>query len=103
MKKLLIGLVAMTSTATASEVIPTRYINGSELTPQSVIFKSQRVEWEMAHDCDLNINAESLVDVRPANDMMPIRTARLAKNSSLVITVDGQKNICKIESINTLG
>ena len=103
MKHLLIGLVAMTSTATASEVIPVRHINGTELTPQSVIFKSQKLEWEVAHDCDLNANAQSSVEVRPVSNPTPIRTARLAKNSKLLITVDGQKSICKIESIDILG
>lgn len=103
MKNLLIGLVAMTSTATAGDVISVRHINGVELAPQNVIFKSQEVEWKAAHDCDLNLNEQSLAEVRPANSSGTVRTAKLTENSSLVITVDGQKNICRIESIDVLG
>ena len=103
MKHLLIGLVAMTSTATANDVIPVRHINGAELTPQNVILRSQKLEWEVAHDCDINASSQSSVEVRPVSNPTPIRTARLAKNSKLLITVDGQKNICNIESIDILG
>ena len=105
MKSLLIGLIAMTSTAIASDIIPTRYIDGVSLSPTNVILKTQGLEWEVAHDCDLELSNQSQVSIKPAtkNQNMPTRMSRVDTNSSLVITVDGKKNLCRVKSIQKLG
>lgn len=104
MKKVIIGLLATTalSAVAADDIVPLKYINSVDIYAQSITMSVDEHSWAVTHSCNLYMGDASDVSVRPAHKtpMLPHRMNRLGPWDSLVITVDGKKNVCDIQSIN---
>jgi hypothetical protein len=106
MKKTLLALLAATalSAQAGNEVVPLRHISSLDIFAQEVTMSTEDQSWVVTHDCNLYMSNSSEVSVRPAHKthMLPHRMNRLGTWDSLVITVDGRKNVCKVNAIDKL-
>lgn len=97
MKKIAMALLASVILTASAEQIPHHEIKSAQVASTNIVFKSRKTSWRVVHNCNLFITQESVVGIMPLQ-----RSRKIETEDSLVITVDGNRNVCGIEKIQEI-